>query len=471
MIQIPNLQELTSLANDDYAVFRDTSEVFDKRISASNLKASILEGLYFNIKDYGALVDGITDDTLAIQDTIDAANGGTVWFPSGTTVITSALEINVRGTKLLGSGQRASIIKNSGIAGTNIIVTADEIRGFTIENLKLEATNDSSQGACILIGENFGEARLKDLDIVAYGADAGIQQVDGNGIHLHLQNIRVNGATTGYDFYVPTASVPINTLLAETCYANDCRNNGWLLRNIDTCTLIGCSSDNNGRIATGYAFFMAGNVTTLIGCSCENNGSTELPSGGYYVIGGRSVTMIGCSAYNQGNPWIVNSSNTYVTMLSCRLNGAVAYGGIMFLTTYRAVSIINCDIASLNAISNLIRLTGNIWTTDFGVKVETTGSTLTGDNSGNTFTNVGATGLVSYVLPSAVLGLTLTFIVTDADGIRLTAVSGDEIRLGTTLTSTNRRAESTELGASITIVAINATTWVATNYIGIWTLS
>jgi hypothetical protein len=50
---------------------------------------------WFNVKDYGALGDGITDDTVAIQDTIDAAEtvgGGVVYFPRGIYIVGGALQ-------------------------------------------------------------------------------------------------------------------------------------------------------------------------------------------------------------------------------------------------------------------------------------------------------------------------------------------------------------------------------------------
>ncbi len=50
---------------------------------------------WFNVKSYGATGDGTTDDTTAIQDTIDAAEtagGGVVFFPAGIYVVGGALQ-------------------------------------------------------------------------------------------------------------------------------------------------------------------------------------------------------------------------------------------------------------------------------------------------------------------------------------------------------------------------------------------
>ncbi len=50
---------------------------------------------WFNVEDYGAVHDGVTDDTPAIQDALDAcmtAGGGTVFFPNGIYAIKGALQ-------------------------------------------------------------------------------------------------------------------------------------------------------------------------------------------------------------------------------------------------------------------------------------------------------------------------------------------------------------------------------------------
>lgn len=51
---------------------------------------------YENVQDHGAVGDGSTDDTSAIQSAIDAVvadRGGTVYFPAGTYLISSALRV------------------------------------------------------------------------------------------------------------------------------------------------------------------------------------------------------------------------------------------------------------------------------------------------------------------------------------------------------------------------------------------
>jgi len=87
-------------------------------------------------------------------------------------------------------------------------------------------------------------------------------------------------------------------------------------------------------------------------------------------------------------------------------------------------------------------------------------------------TNEGATAEVYINLPGAATGLHFTFIIQDADGMRITAASGDTIRpiAGTAASATGGFIRCATQGAFITLVAINATEWVAIGSAGVWTI-
>ena len=80
-----------------------------------------------NVKDFGALGNGVANDTAAIQAAINslaAKGGGTVFFPEGTYNV-NTLNLNVRGVKLQGSGWLGTRITGM-VQGTKVInITAD----------------------------------------------------------------------------------------------------------------------------------------------------------------------------------------------------------------------------------------------------------------------------------------------------------------------------------------------------------
>ena len=63
-----------------------------------------------NVKDFGAVGDGVADDTKAIQAAIDATERGAVWVPPGRYVVTDFIRIAKSGVVLRGAGPERSVL-------------------------------------------------------------------------------------------------------------------------------------------------------------------------------------------------------------------------------------------------------------------------------------------------------------------------------------------------------------------------
>lgn len=74
-----------------------------------------------SVKNFGAVGDGVTDDTAAIQAAANAAGyGGTLYFPKGRYFVSST--INLRGAaKLHGDGPNATVIYRTGNYGNTMV--------------------------------------------------------------------------------------------------------------------------------------------------------------------------------------------------------------------------------------------------------------------------------------------------------------------------------------------------------------
>lgn len=82
---------------------------------------SILADTIVSVKDFGAVGDGVTDDTAAIQAAIDSlSNGGTVNFPVGTYILTATISVNDAVIHLIGAGVRATVLQVNHTSGPAI---------------------------------------------------------------------------------------------------------------------------------------------------------------------------------------------------------------------------------------------------------------------------------------------------------------------------------------------------------------
>jgi hypothetical protein len=92
-----------------------------------------------SVKDFGAKGDGATDDTTAIKNAIAAtltANGGQLYFPSGTYLISDKLTIPSSTQWTISGASRGSVIIKQNTNNTPIFYfTQNNIWGWTIQNL------------------------------------------------------------------------------------------------------------------------------------------------------------------------------------------------------------------------------------------------------------------------------------------------------------------------------------------------
>ena len=109
-----------------------------------------------------------------------------------------------------------------------------------------------------------------------------------------------------------------------------------------------------------------------------------------------------------------------------------------------------------------------------GLEANTAGAAspnvLTAAESRKILTNQGATELNYHTLPAAAAGLIFTFLVRDADGIRITVSGGDTIELDGVVSVAGGYVESVSVGDRVTLLAINDTEWVDAALRGVWTV-
>lgn len=134
---------------------------------------------WYNVKDYGALGGGATDDTAEIQAAVDAAEaagGGTVFFPSGTYLVSNidmgaATYDNI---SLVGAGA-SSIIKQAAAANDDLFFIR-YATNITFRDLKFDGNaSNQATGANSFFGGN-SSCLVLARDINSTGSSAGVQE-------------------------------------------------------------------------------------------------------------------------------------------------------------------------------------------------------------------------------------------------------------------------------------------------------
>lgn len=101
-----------------------TETLENKTLDTPVIENGIVDAIV-NVKWFGAVGDGLTDDSVVIQNAIDSlTTGGVVFFPAGTYLISTGLTYTQTGTTevnpgitLIGEGRRTSTIKYTGTTG------------------------------------------------------------------------------------------------------------------------------------------------------------------------------------------------------------------------------------------------------------------------------------------------------------------------------------------------------------------
>lgn len=312
---------------------------------STNLSSAFasLTGIYVNVKDptYGAIGDGVTDDTTAISNAITAAAGGIVFFPPGTYKI-STLTITSRNYNLLGSGPGSSIITGYQ-ANTSLILLDNSIEGFgTICQLGFAATAAYTNCIAVTPTQNI---QITNCHIDTTNFNTGISNLAFNGDSFIL----VNGS-------IFTVDVGSGSAISN-------------LSNDDQCSICvtGCLFEVDalftGSIILGPDF----NVTNCI------FDASSVTSGVYYHINAKSNQTVGkFFGVFVGNKFVDGGSSGFAFNLQGLNDGSVfkesdndfsgfvspslaTSRGQIYANTGNSASLLNCDVVLGSRAGNTLR--------------------------------------------------------------------------------------------------------------------
>lgn len=162
-------------------------------------------GSVFNVRDYGAKGDGVTDDSQAIQQAIDAAaaSGGTVSLPGGTYVVGSTLNLK-NGLSMVGTAGQ-TVLTMAARSSTTFILSGSGLSNVTLDGLTLRAGSytDNVSGL-YMVGARNCQARNLRLENLTYGMKLGSGSIGSGWVVANI--VARNTRTALYASHITDSS-------------------------------------------------------------------------------------------------------------------------------------------------------------------------------------------------------------------------------------------------------------------------
>jgi len=283
--QLPNLTTLIS----DAEGYANSAQLSSDNAAAAvvTINTSIDDlptPLGVNVLDYGAVGDGVADDSDAIIAALLASKN--VFMPTGVYIVSKTIVVGSNG-KLFGEGgKNAATIKASALFNTGTYNSIVKLTGFhpLLERIQINGVNTP-------------------------GADAIRIESD---YEPNLSNVKVNGGKIGVNLISGLESRFSNVSVINTT------ESGFYIQNVPDCFLINCSTDNCdfGLRADG------GSITAI------HFHAIKSVKHGFYLVGPGSSQFYGCHADTNGQNGfhILNASNARFTDCWSFKNSALSVG-------------------------------------------------------------------------------------------------------------------------------------------------
>ena len=313
-----------------------------------------LRGLSFRPENYGAVGDGTTDDTTAINNALTASVGGTLYLTASylVTAITIPGAIKITGPgKFIGAAVSAGSTPSATISATGTLATGVAYGStIAIDDVSFTVSNSFGAGDWLLLSNNPAAVASRRLELLEVVVASGSAFTVGTGV------LQTYGSTTSLQFRKVT---PIESIVIECGLENItfqplyCRNvslKPFRAKNLHidfkTCWQfeIDCTdwdATNTGCIVSSQGmcrnFQIRGNYSGGRGVS--DNGIVKTNGAAYYTVdanitgtvnGGGFMHGFMADTYYAGNPSGYDyQANAY--FYAC-INSRTIYGSAVFLT-------------------------------------------------------------------------------------------------------------------------------------------
>lgn len=282
---------------------------------------------FISVKSYGAKGDGVTDDTNAIKSALNdlvPAVGGTIYFPTGTYIISETILIGGNVT-IYGDGVFNSLIKLADNSNCNIISNDENTIMYyiTIHDIGLDGNaKNNTSGSGILL-HNVSDSQIYNVRIANFKDDAihftankyslapmiyncfirgANDYTTGSGIFcdgavtdLYVNNVDIGWCgTAGINLAASNGSSIINAMCWQcgvglkfyscqrlrvvNCLADYSKTWGWTLQKCYLFTISNSHSKDSSQISTSFypEFYIEDSTFILVdNCVAISNGKSK----------------------------------------------------------------------------------------------------------------------------------------------------------------------------------------------------
>ena len=286
-----------------------------------------------SVLDFGAVGNGVADDTAAFNAAKIAFPNGTIYVPNG--IYRVNIDLSTEMIRMVGEGRRTTILKPAIDAPViSIGNMAGSYQGISLENLELEGVAGfASPGILFKNTPNINDYhKLERLHIRNF--TNGIE-ILGRTIWSTMRDVEIASCSEN-GLYGHGANVLLNQLLVEHCTFEYTQKSGFKLEGqnpgiTSTLKFLHCNFENCGldASATDTAGCYVSNVheVEFDNCYFESNSqtSTDNKGSGIRISGtyGIGVNIHGCLSWSTQNAIYNDASFTNGTYEGNRLAGTI----------------------------------------------------------------------------------------------------------------------------------------------------
>lgn len=204
----PKITTLTQRVDDGVGAFTNDTEIIDARMGKTNLRqfneetSLLLTDIAYNVKTFGAIGDGVVDDTIAVSNALKS--GKHIFFPTGIYKITSAISVVYTKNAVI-NGDNAVIVFESSVhteymlrfigSGINFNITNIQMNGNKNCNKALEILNNTTTQSTV---------NLRKLKVEKVKRSNQFSDGDGISVRGSFSDITID------DVSVKDCELPIN---------------------------------------------------------------------------------------------------------------------------------------------------------------------------------------------------------------------------------------------------------------------